>query len=386
MTKTLPSIITEIEKTEPFFADLLNRLEIKESSSIATIGTDGNSIMYNQKWLNSLTDEEAKGVIIHEILHLVFLHLYRREKRNQMKFNIACDLAINPILKFDYGYQLPKGVLLERKYYGLSAEKIYDLLPEIKLKMQVWGNHGKWENGKKKQGQGIADKIRQALEGKKEEEEKQGKRSKTAWENIIKNAVNRHRGDIPDSLKRALEEFIFIPETDWREILRYYLSENDKDYTFSVRDRRFLESDFILPGTYSEDRLKDIVVAFDSSGSIDHETLNKFYREFKSILDLFPDLNGWYIVCDCEVHDFGRIESGETLPRFIGGGGTSHSPVFEEIKRRNLNPKLVICFTDLETEFPTQEPPYPVLWLVPSQAGNNRSVEAPFGKVIKIWE
>lgn len=382
--KKLEKAIEELEREEPFFIDLMSQLEIVEEKDTPTMGTDGSKIFYNPDWIDEISKEEVKGCLIHEVLHVLFLHLYRREKRNHWKFNVASDLAINPIIKNDYGYKLPKGCLFERKYYGLSAEKIYDLLPKNRQKQQGWGDHDKWDG--KSQGKGLLDKIKEKLGGKSDiEGEGEGKRKEEEWKNIIKNALNKHRGDLPDTLLCSLEEFIFIPETNWKDILKYYFSASDKDYTFSVRDRRFLESDFILPGTHSEDELKNIVVAFDSSGSIDQETIQKFYQEFKSLLEVFPHLKGYYLVCDSEVHDFGEIQNTDTLPRFIGGGGTSHIPVFKEIIKRGINPKLAICFTDLETEFPSQAPEYPVLWLVPSGAGENSSLEAPFGEVIKIW-
>jgi len=385
MNKKLSKAIKELEKEEPFFIDLLDNLELVEKKEAGTMGTDGTHLFYNPAWLEKISAEETKGVLIHEILHCVFLHLYRKKKKEHLKWNIATDLAINPLIKVDYGYQLPKGVLLKRKYYGLSAETIYDMLPKSKRKQQGWGNHKYWKNQQKKGQGGLLEKIKEKLQGKKKTQGKP-KKSKKEWEKNIKDALNRHRGDLPDTLLRKLEEFIFIPETNWKDLLKYYLSASDKDYTFSVRDRRFLESDFILPGTYSQDDLKDVVVAYDSSGSIQPQTLTKFYEEFKSLLEAFPNLNGYYIVCDAKVQDFGRIEKTETLPRFIGGGGTDHSPVFEEVKKRGLNPKLLIAFTDLETLFPEQEPDYPVLWLVPCEAGYDYEVEVPFGDVVKIWK
>lgn len=88
------------------------------------------------------------------------------------------------------------------------------------------------------------------------------------------------------------------------------------------------------------------------------------------------------IDCDCEI---GEVRELEKLPKrlvFSGGGGTSHRPVIQEVKKRNLSPKVMICFTDLYTEFP-KKPSYPVLWLL---TPNGSDEKPPFGRVIKMKE
>ena len=47
--------------------------------------------------------------------------------RDPKRWNMACDYAINPLL-IDAGLNLPEGVLLDNRFRGMSAERIYNLI------------------------------------------------------------------------------------------------------------------------------------------------------------------------------------------------------------------------------------------------------------------
>jgi predicted metal-dependent peptidase len=67
------------------------------------------------------------------------------------------------------------------------------------------------------------------------------------------------------------------------------------------------------------------------------------------------------------------------LPHTIrGGGGTRFTPVFDWIRQEECNPDLLVYFTDAQGEFPRQEPPFPVIWLVKGRA------EVPWGQRIQL--
>ena len=113
----------------PFFGALLFRLGASPSSSVATMATDGVSLFYNPEFVESLNAAELAGVLAHEVMHPALQHHTRRGDRNQARWNMACDYAINPML-IDAGLVLPKDVLLDRRFSGMSAERIYNLIEE----------------------------------------------------------------------------------------------------------------------------------------------------------------------------------------------------------------------------------------------------------------
>ena len=82
----------------PFFGTLILRLDFVRDDAIDTFCTDGKHIRYSQKFLDSLTNEEVKGVLVHEVAHCALGHLWRLGGREPRKWNVATDYAINDLL------------------------------------------------------------------------------------------------------------------------------------------------------------------------------------------------------------------------------------------------------------------------------------------------
>lgn len=370
---------------EPFFSSLIMNLKPIEDSTTPTMGTDGENLYYNKEFIDKLTKEEMCAVLLHETLHCAFSHLWRKQDRDHQKWNMATDYAINLIV--NESFKLPSGTLLDTKYVGMSAEEIYDELPDLP-KQQSWCDKDRWKDNKEQQdGKGkkpsIIDRItgRVAKKGTMSENAKEEK-----WKEIFEKTIAKQYGKAPDSIKRLIEKNYFVPVIDWASLVSQLLSEDTNDYTFAQPDRRFLESDYILPGLHSIDRLKDVVFAYDTSGSISATDLNSFYIETMNLFNNFSSLQGWVAICDADLHSFKTIDNQATYDEFdfVGGGGTSFNPVFDEIKRQNIKPKAVFYFTDTEGDFPSEDPGYPVFWLVRSEVGDDYEPFVPFGTVIRF--
>ena len=93
------------------------------------MATDGISLFYNPEFVETLNAAELAGVLAHEVMHPALQHHTRRGDRNQARWNMACDYAINPML-LDAGLTLPKDVLIDDRFRGMSAERIYNLIEE----------------------------------------------------------------------------------------------------------------------------------------------------------------------------------------------------------------------------------------------------------------
>src|SRR5215469_17871986 len=95
--KQLPSDLriqkarTTLLLDHPFFGTLLFRLGGKPSSSIATMATDGVSLLYNPQFVETLNAAELAGVLAHEVMHPALQHHTRRGDRDKKGWNIACD-------------------------------------------------------------------------------------------------------------------------------------------------------------------------------------------------------------------------------------------------------------------------------------------------------
>jgi len=133
--KALPSVVriqkarTALLLDHPFFGTLLFRLGAQARSSIATMATDDVSLYFNPQFVETLSAAEIAGTLAHEVMHPALQHHTRRGGHNPRRWNMACDYAINPML-VDAGLTLPKDVLLDNRFRGMSAERIYNLLEE----------------------------------------------------------------------------------------------------------------------------------------------------------------------------------------------------------------------------------------------------------------
>ena len=66
-----------------------------------TMCTDGSSIIYDPRFVNSQNDAAIRFVLAHEILHCTVHHHEIRLERDPLIWNYACDYAINYILSMD---------------------------------------------------------------------------------------------------------------------------------------------------------------------------------------------------------------------------------------------------------------------------------------------
>lgn len=116
--------------TAPYIAGALMQLPISEGPSfIPTFATDGFRIYYNREFAASLSDSEIRGVLCHELLHVLTESRARRNGRDPRLWNVACDYAINVML-LAMGFHLPEGALYKNEFFLLAAEEIYELLKQ----------------------------------------------------------------------------------------------------------------------------------------------------------------------------------------------------------------------------------------------------------------
>jgi predicted metal-dependent peptidase len=169
------------------------------------------------------------------------------------------------------------------------------------------------------------------------------------------------------------------PIVDWRSTLRRFFQETiAADYTWKRPNVRYLASGLFLPSLRSE-ACGSIVVAIDTSGSIDRVLLSQFESELRSIVSEVKPRTVHVIYCDydvCGTAEFTPDDSIELVPH--GGGGTRFAPVFEHVDQEALEPVALVYMTDLDGPMP-DAPAYPVLW-----ASTHATRTAPFGETVSL--
>ncbi|MFC5862092.1 VWA-like domain-containing protein [Acidicapsa dinghuensis] len=377
----------------PFFGTLLFRLQGQERRSIKTMATDGVSLFFNPDFVAGLTQTELRGTLAHEVMHPALQHHTRRGNRSKERWNMACDYAINPLL-MDAGLTLPQGVLIDRRFQGMSAEQIYNLIESEENVQQRPGTEDQQGDPRDGAGAGgernIGDEspdtpggVGQVLDAPQPEpgtEEQTPEEQARDWKIAVEQAetLAKLAGKAPAGLQRTLDAGTDAA-VDWGELLRRLWSETTPaDYSWMRPSRRHVWNGLYLPGVIREG-VGEVAIAVDCSGSISKRQLGLFEAAARSILEGQRPSRVYVLYFDAVVHRVDTYEAGEPIRLTpVGGGGTRFEPCFEWLDEQGIVPQTMVFLTDLEGSFPREEPMYPVLWASTSK------LAAPFGQVIPM--
>ena len=146
----------------------------------------------------------------------------------------------------------------------------------------------------------------------------------------------------------------------------------------------------IEPLEYKEvKRIREFVIAIDTSGSVAGETVQRFvqktYNILKSTESFFSKINLHIIQCDAAVQEDAKITKQEEFDAYLktmrirGLGGTDFRPVFSYVdklieQREFQNLKGLIYFTDGFGSFPAQKPAYESAFVFLQEEINNPDV------------
>lgn len=163
---------------------------------------------------------------------------------------------------------------------------------------------------------------------------------------IIDNGKVHGWGKISGNLQQTLEELTKKSKISWKQLLRKYLSNfvhdvgNWFENSWSRRNRRQLP----LPGI--KKLSNKIMVAIDTSGSIQNTEIEQFFAEIETIIKDFSQLV--VIQWDTEINDVWQSYKRNDWKKIIikGRGGTSVQCVFDWISEEKMNKFPVVIFTD----------------------------------------
>jgi predicted metal-dependent peptidase len=351
----------------PFFGNMATRLRIIAADEwLGTAAVDGRNLYYNTQFFNAMNNKEIEFVVAHEILHMVFDHMGRREDRDPMIYNISADYIVNNTLVRDRIGTIPSIVKCYQdfKYEGWTSEEVYDDVYEKAKEMgdeylkqlgEMLDEHldseddgtgdGGNDDSEAEDSNGNATSSSKPKYSK--EEIKQIKDE--IKENMISAAQSAGAGNVPAEVARMIKE-LTEPKMNWREILRQQIQSIIRsDYTFSRPSRKGQMSGAILPAMDFQDTI-DLAVAIDMSGSIGNKQGEDFLGEIKGIMDEYQDYNIKIWCFDTQVYneqDFSS-DGGEDLLDYeiIGGGGTDFMANWTYMKDQDYVPKKLIMFTD----------------------------------------
>ena len=398
-----------------------------------TMATDGQRIIFNPIFVMKQSRKKLEGVFYHEVMHCVWEHCFRRQKRHFRLWNIACDYSINGHLVYDHKMELPDGGLLERKYYGMSPEKIYShlLKNEDDLKSAIADIESnifeidenlvpnenqnstnlvssKDEKTGKKVGEIDLDSLPiphgeiwdcQNDDGKRLSDNEIDKlRKELKIQITLSDKLEKSMsGDGTSGMSRRMGE-LKDAQVNWNDqLLDLMKTRKSNEYDFNKPNRRYAWSGTFLPSKAKKSQGGEAIIFVDTSYSIRDDEMNAFGSEVErmSIECGFDRIRVAY--CDTIVrknsdglyYDSYDLDCGEELklsPR--GGGGTLFTPCFHLYNKwtdDTENTQVIIYFTDGygEIDDPSVEPDVPVIWCILGEE-SRYSKKLPFGDVIYI--
>lgn len=375
---------------QPFFGSLICHLKFQEDSTCDTAWTDGTSLGYNPSFIASLGHAECVGLLVHEVMHCAALHPYRRDARDPEQWNIACDIAINPLIQ-DAGCSLPEGSLqpTDPSHKGKSAEWLFDRLPKKTQGGSGSGSGSGQGNGKPAPGEvrdaptpGQSDPTGQSGQGNGQPQSEQGPDSNSAsdWKEHVRQATTmaKMRGTGNGNLDRFAKDTI-TPTADLFESIMQFAQRTAKDdYSWSKVSTRYAAMDIYLPGLQS-DEFPEMAVAIDTSGSMDNVALERAKGVLMRAVDELQPRAVTVYYADACVAGSDRFEKGDDIVfRPKGGGGTDFRPVFDAIAKQDETPVCLVYVTDMYGSFP-EFSDIPTLWVT-----DTANVKAPFGETARI--
>lgn len=365
---------------------VLGNTEVRDD--IPTACTDGVNTMYGTKFVDKLTDQELRGLILHETLHKAFRHTttwYPLYKQNPTLANMACDYVINlMIVDSDPDgteVTLPEGGCLDEQYRGMDAGEVFRLLSQQAQEGQGNGKGNGGDNKGSQKQQGFDEHDWESAQELSEEE-------REAISNEIDQALRqgailagRMKGAIPIGIQEVMEA-----KVNWREVLRDFITSqaSDRDSsTWRRPNRRWVDQGVYMPSSIS-DAMGDLVVAVDTSGSISPTVVSQFLGEIMAISrDVCPErvhLLYWDTrIAQHETYERGDYENILHSTKPSGGGGTSVVCVPKYIKDKSIKPECVLVLTDGDLYDGWGEWEHPVFWGITS-----KNITAPMGVSVHV--
>lgn len=362
----------ELMLEHPFYGMFLIGLNKEWNESVPTAGVSKHNINYklviNTEFWNSLSSDHKKGLLWHELLHIVFDHLNLRDGFGDKRlFNIAADCELNQYITPSY---LPDGAILPSSFPNLKLDRkagtnyYYKILqdnpndPDVQQLMDGAGDmHASWEEF-----DNLSESEKKLLKAQAEYQLKE------AAEECLK-SQGHLPGEIAQIYKRITE--VTPSKFNWRAYLRRFTGNSYVVETKLSRkklNKRYPDA----PGMKFKPK-KHILVAIDTSGSVSNDELVEFFNEIRHIHKTGTEIT--VLQCDTQINSIEKYNPKKDV-KVQGRGGTEFDPVLDYY---NKNSKVFTCLvylTDGEC-YTTITPRGRMLWVISSRARINEQLPGP---------
>ena len=407
--------VTALLRGQPFFGSLALRLPIRADAGRETLASDGREIRYAPDWVAETDAHVIEAAIARVVLACALKHHTRRGERDPERWQRASQLVTHGLLR-DAGFTLPSDA---EAWDGISVEQAYDRLPEPDADQPAddgdpssgggdAGGAGAGADDGSPEGDdtGGSDRSDPVDDPDRQPGAGQGSGSdapsscdpagtgeimdapatgaegtdgdtassaqdiaaeEQAWDEAMHQAasVAKAEGKMPGAVEETVRG-AHASTVDWRALLRRYMIDAAKrDYSWSVPNRRFIDSGLYLPSIRSEG-IDAIAVIIDTSGSLDPHTLAAFWSEVREVATEIEPERVVLLQVDTAVRDAAEYAAGDLPDEIVvrGRGGTDFRPGFAWLEEHDIRPGVCLYLTDMEcSRYPETEPGFDVLWV-----------------------
>jgi len=376
-----------------------------------TAATNGRDSWYCRSFVDRIRDSDLRFTQLHEQHHIALEHLTTWDhlvKIDPELANMSMDYGINVlIMDIDAGegfVTLPLDedgkvmCLYDTKYRGMDTQQIFNILYKEQQQEEGDGGGGGGEStgdgsgdgepsdtgGSPASGSGGFDDH--DWEGAKE----LSKQEKNELGHEVAEALRQGSmaaGKMAGSGAEVGFDKMLEPQVDWREVLREFVTATctGNDFsTYARPNRRYMSTGVYMPSGVSQ-RVKTLVLAIDTSGSVSQTEISTALAEVKSICDIVRPEKvtilywGSSVVAreDYDEHNMDTLVD-STKPK--DGGGTQVECVPEYMREHGIDAQAAIVFTDGYIYGGWGQWDVPVLWTV----FDNKGCKPTVGKVCHI--
>jgi predicted metal-dependent peptidase len=289
--------------SEPFYAHISRNIQKMSSTALPTAGVritgDGQfEMLYNPSFFEGLTDLEKTAVLIHEFDHIVYDHVTGRLPAEGMTklWNVACDLAINShIPNIPKMACVPGSGPFANFEKGKTAEFYFE---ELKKKQEENKDkdksNGKGEkgDGEPSDGSGIPDSFDDhsgwsddAADVDNTVKEIAKERLKEALKKAAEEcSKSQNWGSVSSEQRKRIMDSLQTT-VDWRKMLRYFVKVSqraDKATTVKRINKRYPR----IHAGVKVNRVANIAISIDQSGSVSDGMLALFFNELNSLSNI----------------------------------------------------------------------------------------------------
>lgn len=351
----IQDILTNLLLRFPLFGSVIVNLKFELVKSLVPVVayTDGQTIFFKESLFEDYTEDEREFIIAHEVMHIVFKHIFRGVGLDKDLRNFVTDAIINQYL-VKSGMTMPDRFVNVTDALLYSAEELYikylDKIDDIKKWMQANTYHTLLNKIDEIYGKMYSSDLFELMD---ENDDLRGNFCADMQSDALKKI---QKMSLPFEMIFPAVNYGKAPAfANWRYLLRKSLQSDDKSricfYEF--------EMDGILRREYkADDDTSETEVVIDTSASMSMGKIKVIIRECKNILKEGTLRVGF---CDQEFFGWNTIRSEEDIDNLEieGRRGTSLSVMASSFSSRAQN-KIVI--TDGGDVFPDNRPD--ILWII----------------------